>query len=110
MKRSYISGLAVISLLMGAASTASALSYSGAAYGQSTYTKDAFISITDTVADNKFPAVRYKYNGGTQENVLTNKSGYKTTVSKTAPSKITAIRPCISQGFLSPMTCGKWIY
>ena len=110
MKRSLTAGLAAIALLMGVTSTASAIVYNGTKYGQYTYTADSYISIRDNAPDNKFPAVNYKYDGGTKQAGLSNKHGYGATVSKEAPSKITAIQPCISRSGLLPMNCGGWMY
>lgn len=110
MKKPLTVGLAVIIMVMGVASTASALSYKGTKYGQYTYTSGSFISIKDNAGDGRFPAVRYKYDGGTKEAGLANKSGYGTTVTKYAPSKITAIRPCLSRTAPLPMVCGAWIF
>lgn len=69
MKRSLVAGLATIGVLMGGASTASALSYSGSEYGQHTYTSGSFISIKDAYGDGRFPAVNYKYDGGRSKQV-----------------------------------------
>lgn len=110
MKRSFTAGLAAIVMVMGVASTASALTYSGTKYGQYTYTSGSFISIKDNAGDGKFPAVNYKYDGGTKQAGLANKSGYGTTVTKYAPSKITAIQPCLSRSGPLPMDCGGWIF
>lgn len=43
MKKPLTVGLAVIIMVMGVASTASALSYKGTKYGQYTYTSGSFI-------------------------------------------------------------------
>ncbi|WP_216402517.1 hypothetical protein [Arcanobacterium phocae] len=110
MKRSISTGLATIVMVMGAALTASALSYTGSRYGQYTNTSGSFISIKDNAGEGKFPAVNYKYDGGTNQDGLANKSGYGTTVTKYAPSKITAIQPCLSRSAPFPMGCGDWIY
>ncbi len=110
MKRSHIAVLTAIAFLMVAGSAASAISYSGSKYGQYTYTSGTFISIKDNAADGRFPVVRYKYAGGTQEAAIANKHGYGATVTKNAPSKITAIRPCISRPAPQPVECGGWIY
>lgn len=80
IKRSLTAGLATIVAVMGVASTASALTYSGTKYGQYTYTSGSFISIKDNAGDGKFPAVN------------------------------TAIQPCISRPAPLPMDCGGWIY
>lgn len=110
MKQRLTGALVSIMLLMGAASTASALSYSGSKYGQYTYTSGSYISITDNAADDRFPAVNYKYAGGTKQAGLANQHGYRSTVTKYAPSKITAIQPCLSRPAPLPMDCGGWIY
>lgn len=110
MKRSLTAGLAAIVMMMGATSAASALSYNGSKFGQYTYTSGSFISIKDNAADGRFPAVNYKYDGGTKQAGLANKHGYGATVTKHAPSRITAIQPCLSRPAPQPMDCGGWIF
>ncbi len=100
---------ALVSVLAASAVSAQALSYTGTKYGSYIVTKGAALSIKDNKADGKFPAVNYKYSGGTKQGGVANKVGYNTTVSITAPSTITAIQPCISRTAL-PMSCGGWIY
>lgn len=107
--RKIFSVLASAALVMGIASTASALTYSGSKYGQYTWTSGNFISLTDNAGDDRFPSTNYKYNGGTSQGGLANKSGYNTTVTRYAPSTITAIQPCLSR-WAQPMECGGWIF
>ncbi|MDY5403808.1 MAG: hypothetical protein SPG34_05670 [Trueperella sp.] len=102
--------MAAIVKVMGVASTASALSYTGSKYGQYTYTSGSFISIKDNGGDGKLSAVNYKYDGGTRQAGLANKNGYGATVTKYAPSTITAIQPCISRPAPMPMDCGGWFF
>ncbi|WP_141553792.1 hypothetical protein [Gleimia coleocanis] len=101
--------LAVVFLLGATITPASALSYYGSQYGQHTFTNGTFISLKDAYGDGLFPSTIYKFAGGTQESSLVNKSGYGTTVTKYAPSTITAIMPCLSR-WAQPMACGNWIY
>ena len=108
MERSLNAGLAAIVAVMGVASTASALSYTGSKYGQYAYTSGSFVSIKDN--DGKLSAVNYKYDGGTRQAGLANKNGYGSTVSKYAPSTITAIQPCISRPAPMSMDCGGWFF
>ncbi len=96
-------------LTLGVGVGASALSYSGSTYGSTISTEGAAISLTDDQPDGQFPAVNYKYAGGTKEAGFANKNGYGSTVSKSAPSVITAIQPCISRTAL-PALCGNWIW
>lgn len=97
-------------LATGIATSASALDYSGAKYGSHIVTSGANVTLTDTKADGKFPAVNYKYNGGSAQDGFANKHGYNSSVTKTAPNTVTAIQPCISRTSPLPMDCGSWIY
>ncbi|MGJ9497801.1 hypothetical protein [Actinotignum sp. GS-2025b] len=110
MKRKVTAGLVGILLAAGATTTAAALVYDGSMYGQYTVTHGATISVTDNVDDGRFVSSYYLYDDGTGEGSLVNKSGYNTTVTKTAPSEITAFRPCISRSGPLPMSCGGWIH
>lgn len=110
MKRKVTASLVGILLAAGATTTAAALVYDGSMYGQYTVTNGPTISVTDNADDDEFVSALYKYNGGTSQDSLVNKSGYNTTVTKTVSSTITAIKPCVSQPIPLPMSCGGWIY
>ena len=96
-------------LAVGMGTTASALYYKGSQYGSTIHTSGTIISLTDSYGDNKFPAVNYKYAGGTKQGGFS-KNGYGTTVTAYASSTITAIQPCISRPAPLPLNCSNWIY
>lgn len=102
-------GLLTLVIAAGTVGSASALTYDGTKYGSYITTSGASLSLKDNKADGQFPSVNYKYNGGVNQDGVSNKSGYNTTVTKTAPSTITAIQPCVSRTAL-PSDCGNWIY
>ena len=63
----------------------------------------------DNKADGQFPSVNCKCNVGVNQGGFSDNSGYNTTVTKAAPSTITAIQPCVSRTLL-PSDCGSWSY
>lgn len=98
--------LGVVVGLLGAAGVGPALaataSYGTASKTVSTSTK---ISNSDTKGDGKFTSGPYMLKSGA-EGSLVNKSGYKTTVSKSI-KKVKMVKACVSRTAL-PMACTSW--